>query len=107
LLLFDPLSVPSEIDVLAAERETAIALTAAQHERDAQSLVERLAVPGIAHAIPDGASLSLQYSYLDPERRQLCWSHLVRDFTRPQRRARSAEGLGKAGPVLAASLPGC
>jgi hypothetical protein len=30
---FDPLSVPSEIEVLAAERETAIALTAAQHER--------------------------------------------------------------------------
>lgn len=47
--------------MLAAERETAIALTAVQHERDAQSLVERLAVPGNRpHAIPDAASLSLQ-----------------------------------------------
>jgi hypothetical protein len=39
--------VPSEIEVLAAERETAIALPAAQHEREAQSLVERLGGPGI------------------------------------------------------------
>jgi len=45
LLLFDPLGVPSEIEALAAERETAIVLTAPWHERDAQSLVERLGVP--------------------------------------------------------------
>jgi len=45
LLLFDPLSVPPEIEKLAADRETAIVLTAPWHERDAQSLVERLGVP--------------------------------------------------------------
>jgi glyoxylase-like metal-dependent hydrolase (beta-lactamase superfamily II) len=45
LLLFDPLGVPSEIERLARERETAIVLTAPWHERDARSLVERLAVP--------------------------------------------------------------
>jgi glyoxylase-like metal-dependent hydrolase (beta-lactamase superfamily II) len=44
LLLFDPLGVPSEIEALAAARETAIVLTAPWHERDAQSLVERLGV---------------------------------------------------------------
>ncbi len=44
LLLFDPLGVPSEIEALAAERETAIVLTAPWHERDAQRLVERLGV---------------------------------------------------------------
>jgi glyoxylase-like metal-dependent hydrolase (beta-lactamase superfamily II) len=45
LLLFDPLGVPSEIEALAAERETAIVLTAPWHERDAESLVARLGVP--------------------------------------------------------------
>jgi glyoxylase-like metal-dependent hydrolase (beta-lactamase superfamily II) len=45
LLLFDPLSVPAEIEERAAGRETAIVLTAPWHERDAQSLVERLGVP--------------------------------------------------------------
>ena len=39
LLLFDPLGVPSEIEALATERETAIVLTAPCHERDSQRLV--------------------------------------------------------------------
>jgi glyoxylase-like metal-dependent hydrolase (beta-lactamase superfamily II) len=42
LLLFDPLAVPSEIEELAAGRDTAIVLTCPWHERDARSLVERL-----------------------------------------------------------------
>ena len=45
LLLLDPLAPPSEIEELAAERETAIVLTCPWHERDARSLVERLGVP--------------------------------------------------------------
>jgi glyoxylase-like metal-dependent hydrolase (beta-lactamase superfamily II) len=45
LLLFDPLGVPGEIEELAAERETAIVLTAPWHERDTQNLVEQLGVP--------------------------------------------------------------
>ena len=45
LLLFDPLAPPSEIDDLAADRETAVVLTAPWHERDTQSLVERLGLP--------------------------------------------------------------
>jgi glyoxylase-like metal-dependent hydrolase (beta-lactamase superfamily II) len=54
LLLFDPLGVPSEIEALAAERETAIVLTAPWHERDTQSLVERLEVP-VFTPLPDTA----------------------------------------------------
>ena len=54
LLLFDPLGVPSELEALAAERETAIVLTAPWHERDAQALVERLGVPVIT-PLPDSA----------------------------------------------------
>jgi hypothetical protein len=45
LLLFDPLGVPPEIESLAADRETAIVLSAPWHERDAESLVERLGTP--------------------------------------------------------------
>jgi hypothetical protein len=45
LLLFDPLAVPSEIEELAAERETALVLTCPWHRRDAVGLAERLGVP--------------------------------------------------------------
>lgn len=45
LLLIDSLAVPSEILDLAADRETAILLTAPWHERDTKSLVERFGVP--------------------------------------------------------------
>lgn len=54
LLLVDPLGVPDEIEALAAERETAIVLTAPWHERDAESLVERLGVP-VYTPLPDSA----------------------------------------------------
>jgi hypothetical protein len=45
LLLFDPLAVPDELLELAADREPVVVLTAPWHERDTQSLVERLGVP--------------------------------------------------------------
>jgi len=54
LLLFDPIALPSEIDSLAAERDTAIVLTAPWHERDAQSLVEKLDAP-VYTPLPDSA----------------------------------------------------
>ena len=54
LLLFDPLAVPGELVDLATERETAIVLTAPWHERDAESLVERLDVP-VYTPLPDSA----------------------------------------------------
>jgi hypothetical protein len=48
LLLFDPLAPPSELEELAAERETAIVLTNPWHERDSRSLVKRLDAPVFA-----------------------------------------------------------
>jgi glyoxylase-like metal-dependent hydrolase (beta-lactamase superfamily II) len=45
LLLFDPLAPPTEIEDLAAERETAIVLTGPWHRRDAQRLAGRLGAP--------------------------------------------------------------
>jgi glyoxylase-like metal-dependent hydrolase (beta-lactamase superfamily II) len=52
LLIFDPLGVPGEIEELAAQRETAIVLTAPWHERDTEFLVEQFGVPVYA-APPD------------------------------------------------------
>jgi glyoxylase-like metal-dependent hydrolase (beta-lactamase superfamily II) len=54
LLLFDPLAVPSELEARAANRETAIVLTAPWHERDSESLVEGLDVP-VYTPLPDSA----------------------------------------------------
>jgi glyoxylase-like metal-dependent hydrolase (beta-lactamase superfamily II) len=45
LLLFDPLAVPSALLGLAADREPVVVLTAPWHERDTQTLVERLGMP--------------------------------------------------------------
>ncbi len=59
LLLFDPIAPPSEIEKLAAERETAVVLTAPWHERDAQRLVERLGVP-VYTPLPDTAEDLMQ-----------------------------------------------
>lgn len=54
LLLFDPIAPPRELEELAADRETAIVLTAPWHERDARSLVERLGAP-VFTPLPDTA----------------------------------------------------
>jgi glyoxylase-like metal-dependent hydrolase (beta-lactamase superfamily II) len=59
LLLFDPLGVPSEIEGLAAERETAIVLTAPWHERDSEHLVQRLGVP-VYTPLPDSAQYLME-----------------------------------------------
>jgi hypothetical protein len=54
LVLFDPLAVPDEVEARAAEREPVIVLTAPWHERDAESLVQRLGAP-VYTAAPDSA----------------------------------------------------
>lgn len=54
LVLFDPLAVPDEILARAGEREPLIVLSAPWHERDAESLVERLGAP-VYTAAPDSA----------------------------------------------------
>ena len=54
LLLFDPIDPPTELVERATERDTAVVLTAPWHERDTQSLVERLGVP-VFTPLPDSA----------------------------------------------------
>lgn len=61
LLLFDPLAAPREIVELAANRQATIVLTCPWHERDTQSLAERLGaavfVPRPDEGSPDVAWL--------------------------------------------------
>lgn len=59
LLLFDPIAPPSEIEELAADRDTAIVLTCPWHERDTRDLVERLGAPVYAPP-PDTAEDLMQ-----------------------------------------------
>ena len=59
LLLFDPLGVPSELEQLASERETAVVLTAPWHERDSESLVERHGMP-VYTPLPDSAEFLME-----------------------------------------------
>jgi hypothetical protein len=54
LVLFDPLAVPAELEARAGDREPVIVLTAPWHERDAESLVQRLGAP-VYTAAPDSA----------------------------------------------------
>lgn len=59
LLLFDPIAPPSEIEQLAAERESAVVLTCPWHERDSRALVERLGVP-VYTPLPDTPEYLMQ-----------------------------------------------
>jgi glyoxylase-like metal-dependent hydrolase (beta-lactamase superfamily II) len=66
-LLFDPLGTPSELVERAADRDTAIVLTAPWHERDARSLVERLSVPVYTPSPDTAEDLLRTYDFTAPE----------------------------------------
>jgi transposase len=44
------------------------------------------------------------YDYLDPERRQLCWAHLIRDFTAHSEGMSEQQRFGEAGLQIARDL---
>ena len=44
------------------------------------------------------------YDYLDPERRQVCWSHLIRDFTAHSEGLAAQKEFGEAGRAIAGRL---
>jgi hypothetical protein len=58
-MLLDPIAPAAEIEELAADRETAAALTAPWHERDSRRLVEQLGVP-VYTPMPDTAEYLMQ-----------------------------------------------
>jgi glyoxylase-like metal-dependent hydrolase (beta-lactamase superfamily II) len=68
LSFFDPIAPPDEIIERAAERDTAIVLTAPWHERDSQTLVERLGGGTVYTPRPDTAEDLLRtYNFTAPE----------------------------------------
>jgi transposase len=44
------------------------------------------------------------YDYLDPERRQVCWAHLLRDFTAHAEGLGAQQAFGQAGLTIAAGV---
>ena len=44
------------------------------------------------------------YDYLDPSQRQLCWAHLLRDFTAHSEGMAEQAAFGQAGLVIARDL---
>ena len=55
LLLFDPLTLPRQMEELAAAREPVVVLTCPWHERDTRSLAERLGTPVFTPAPDEGS----------------------------------------------------
>ena len=66
-----------------------------RHQREAQALLGE-DFHGIACSDRWWA-----YDYLDPEQRQLCWAHLVRDFTAHSEGMAAQKAFGEAGLTLA------
>ncbi len=69
-----------------------------RHQREAQALLGE-GFQGVACSDRWWA-----YDYLDPERRQLCWAHLMRDFTAHSEGLSAQKQFGEAGLSIAASL---
>ncbi len=69
-----------------------------RHEREAKALL------GAGFAGIACSDRWWAYNYLDPEQRQLCWAHLVRDFTAHSEGLAAQQAFGEAGLALAACL---
>jgi glyoxylase-like metal-dependent hydrolase (beta-lactamase superfamily II) len=59
LLFFDPIAPPAELEQRAADRQTAVVLTAPWHERDTRRLVERFGMP-VYTPLPDTVEYLMQ-----------------------------------------------
>ena len=70
-----------------------------RHQREAQALLGRASSP----ASP-ARDRWWAYNYLEPERRQLCWAHLARDFTAHSEGLGAQRQFGEAGLKIAKRL---
>jgi transposase len=69
-----------------------------RHEREARALLGE-GFEGVACSDRWWA-----YNHLEPDRRQVCWSHLVRDFTAQSEGLEPEKSFGEAGLAIAARL---
>jgi transposase len=80
------------------ERAAVFRIAPDRHEREARALLgEDFA--GVACSDRWWA-----YNYLDPGRRQVCWSHVIRDFTAQSEGLEPEQSLGQAGLEIAGRL---
>ena len=80
------------------ERAAVFRIAPDRHEREAKALLGE-PFEGIACSDRWWA-----YNYLAPERRQLCWAHLVRDFTAHSEGLAAQRQFGEAGLAIAGRL---
>ena len=71
-----------------------------RHEREAKTLLGE----GFAGIVCSDRWWA--YNYLEPERRQVCWSHLIRDFTAQSEGLEPERSFGQAGLEIAQHLFG-
>ena len=80
------------------ERAALFRIARDRHEREAKALLGE-DFRGVACSDRWWA-----YNYLDPERRQLCWAHLVRDFTAHSEGLAAQKEFGEVGLAIAGRL---
>jgi len=80
------------------ERAALFRIAADRHEREARAILGE-GFQGIACSDRWWA-----YNYLDPGRRQVCWSHLIRDFTAHSEGLEPEQSFGEAGLEIAGRL---
>jgi transposase len=83
---------------MLTERVAVFHIAEGRHRREAQALLGEDFL-GIACSDRWWA-----YDYLDPEQRQLCWAHLVRDFTAHSEGLAAQKAFGQAGLAIAGRL---
>jgi transposase len=81
-----------------SERAALFRIARDRHERELKALLGE-DFPGVACSDRWWA-----YNYLDPERRQLCWAHLVHDFTAHSEGLAAQQAFGEVGLALAGRL---
>ena len=80
------------------ERAALFRIAPDRHEREARAILGE-GFAGIACSDRWWA-----YNYLDPGRRQVCWSHLIRDFSAQSEGLEPEQSFGKEGLEIAARL---
>ena len=81
-----------------SERAALFRIAPDRHQREARAMLGQ-GFQGIACSDRWWA-----YNYLDPGRRQVCWSHLIRDFSAQSEGLEPEQSFGKAGLEIAARL---
>jgi len=81
-----------------SERAALFRIAPDRHEREARALLGE----GFAGVVCSDRWWA--YNYLEPERRQVCWAHIIRDFTAQSEGLEPEQRFGEAGLEIAGRL---